>query len=243
MLLLMIPAFRHAIGMDVVAQLSVADPAAYGFAATPAYPELIGIASGSALIGAIAIIGFASTLVIWLPQMMILTSRNIFAWSFDRVTPDRLTYVHPKTRSPVVAIGLVVVAVIASTAIYSFTDWFSSLTVLFGLTIPLFMTAVAGIVLPFTQRALVENSPYNGRVAGIPVLSVVGGLAALGFGAVMVVLLWDEGSGTSLSANSGKVLIALGLYLGAVALWFVARAVRRRQGIDIDLAYRELPAE
>jgi hypothetical protein len=131
---------------------------------------------------------------------------------------------------------------IASTAVYAFTTWFSSLSALLGLTLPLLVTAVAGILLPFRRRALVENSPYNARVAGIPLLSLVGALALLGFGAAIAVLLWDPGSGASLSKNPGKLELAVLVYVVGLVIWFVARAVRRSQGIDIDLSYRELPA-
>jgi amino acid transporter len=243
-LLLLVPAFNHAIGYDFAQKLGLADPAAYGFSAgAPAYPELIGIAAGSPVLGVIAVLGFTISLMVWLPQTLLLVSRNMFAWSFDRVMPDKLSKVDPRSRSPIYAIGVMLALSIASTAVYSFTTWFSSLSALLGLTLPLVVTAVAGTLLPYRQKALVENSPYSGRVAGIPVLTLVGILALIGFGGAVAILLWDEGSGASLSANPGKLAIALGVYVLAVAIWFVARAVRRNQGIDIDLAYRELPAQ
>lgn len=243
-LLLMIPTFTHVIGKDFAQQLGLADPAAYGFSAgAPAYPELIGIASGSPVIGVVAILGFTIGLVIWLPQTLLLVSRNMFAWSFDRVMPDRLASVDARSHSPLWAIGVMLVLSIASTAIYSFTDWFSSLSALLGLTLPLLVTALAGMLLPYRRRDLVENSPYNQRIAGIPILSVVGFLAMLGFGGAIAVLLWDEGSGASLSKNPGKLELALLVYAAGLVIWFVARAIRRSQGIDIDLSYKELPAQ
>ena len=142
-----------------------------------------------------------------------------------------------------IAIAIVTVLAIASTAIYAFTDWFSTLAVLLGLSLTLLVTAFGAILLPYRQREMVENSPYSGRVAGIPVISLVGALAFLGFAAAVAVLLWDEGSGTSLSANPGKLWLSLGVYAAAFAIYFVARAVRRQQGIDLALTHRELPPE
>ena len=55
--------------------------------------------------GAIIIIGFTVGLLIWLPQTMLLISRSMFAWSFDRIMPARLSYVDSRTHSPVIAIG------------------------------------------------------------------------------------------------------------------------------------------
>lgn len=243
-LLLLVPTFNRVVGYDFASQLGLADPAAYGFAAgAPAYPELIGIAAGSPVVGVIAILGFTIALLVWLPQTLLLVSRNMFAWSFDRVMPERLSKVDPRSRSPIYAIGAMLVLSIASTAVYSFTDWLSSLSALLGLTLPLCITAIAGMLLPFRQRALVENSPYNRRLAGIPLLTVVGALALLGFSSAVAILLWDPGSGASLSEDPDKLLLAVGVYAAAVAIWFIARAIRRSQGIDIDLAYRELPVQ
>jgi basic amino acid/polyamine antiporter, APA family len=188
------------------------------------------------------VIAFGAGLLIWLPQTMLLVSRNIFAWSFDGVMPQRLSYVDPRSRSPIVAIGLMLVLGIASTAIYAFTTWFSAISILLGLSIPLLFTAVSGMLLPFRHPTLVAGSPYDKRVLGIPLLTLVGGLSALGFSAAIAVLLWDENSGVSLSKNPGKLGLAIGTLAVGVVIWFIARAVRNRQGVELDLAYRELPA-
>jgi basic amino acid/polyamine antiporter, APA family len=243
-LLLLVPTFNRVVGYDFAQQLSLADPAAYGFVGgAPAYPELIGIAAGSPVVGILAIAGFTIALMVWLPQTLLLVSRNMFAWSFDRVMPDQLSKVDPRSRSPIYAIGTMLVLSIASTAIYSFTDWFGSLSALLGLTLTLCVTAVSGLLLPFRHPSLVANSPFGRKVAGVPLLSLVGALALLGFGGAVAIMLSDPGSGASLSEDPDKLLLALAVYAVAIAIWFVARAVRRRQGIDIDLAYRELPVQ
>jgi amino acid transporter len=244
LLLLLVPAFTHVADYTFNGQLGLADPAAYGFAAgAPAYPELIGIAGGSSIVGIVAIVGFTVGLLMWLPQTLLLVSRNMFAWSFDRVMPAALSRVEPRSRSPLVAIGVMTALSIASTAVYAFTDWFSSISALLGLSLSLLVTALGGTLLPFRHRALVDASPYGRKVAGIPVLTLVGALAVIGFGAAVGILLWDPGSGASLSEDPGKLVLCLGVYAGALAFWFAARAVRRSQGVDLDLAYRELPAE
>jgi APA family basic amino acid/polyamine antiporter len=241
---LLLPAYLHVTGYGFNGQLGAATPAAYGFTAgAPAYPEIMSIASGTWVLGAIIIIGFTLGLLIWLPQTMVLVSRSMFAWSFDRIMPARLSQIDSRTHSPLIAIAIVTVLAIASTAIYAFTTWFSTLSVLLGLTLTLIVTAFGAIVLPYRQRAMVENSPYSGRVVGIPVLSLVGGLAVLGFAAAIAVMLWDPGSGASLSKNPGKLWLALGVYVLAFGIYFVSRSVRSRQGIDLSLTYRELPPE
>ena len=140
---LLFPAYLGITGYDFNGALGFADPAAYGFVAgAPAYPEIFAIASGSWVFGAVIIGGFTLGLLIWLPQTMLLISRSMFAWSFDRILPAKLSYVDSRTHSPVVAIGIVTLLAIGSTAIYAFTDWFSTLSVLLGLSLTLLVTAV-----------------------------------------------------------------------------------------------------
>ena len=141
------------------------------------------------------------------------------------------------------AIGVMLVLSIGSTAIYAFTHWFSAVSVLLGLSLTLLITSISGIVLPFRQPAMVEGSPYNRKVLGIPLISLVGFLALLGFGTAIGIILWDPGSGASLSANPGKLKLALLVYVVAFIIYGVARAVRKSQGIDLSLAHRELPPE
>jgi len=240
----LLPVYLNVADYDFNSMLGLADPAAYGFAAgAPGYPEIMGIASGSWVVGLLIIAGFTLGLLVWLPQTMLLISRSMFAWSFDRIMPERLSHVDPRTHAPVVAIAIVTILAIGSTAIYSFTTWFSSLAVLLGLTITLLVTAIGGIVLPFRQKAMVENSPYGKRIVGIPVLSIVGVLAAIGFSGGIAVLLWDESSGASLSANPGKLWLALGVYAIAFIIYGIASVVRKGQGIDLKLTHLELPPE
>lgn len=241
---LLLPAYLHLTGYEFNGMLGAATGADYGFAAgAPAYPEIMSIAGGTPVLGALIIIGFAVGLLIWLPQTMLLMSRSMFAWSFDRIMPARLSHVDPRTHSPIVAIAIVTVLAIASTAIYSFTDWFSTLSVLLGLSSTLIITAIGAMVLPYRQRAMVENSPYGRKLAGLPLLTVVAAVALLGFATAIAVLLWDPGSGASLSDNPGKLWLTLGVYALAFAIYFVSREVRKRQGIDLTLTYRELPPE
>ena len=107
------------------------------------------------------------------------------------------------------------------------------------------IVAVAAFVFPERRPDLYQASPANLKIAGIPVLKVVAPLSAL----VMIYLTWCTLAFPAL-ALAGKpenwwqvpafmgmiVAVGLGVYYGA-------RTIRRRQGIDIDLVYRELPPE
>jgi len=243
-LLVLTPAFTQMVGYDVAGQFSLADPASYGFAGAPGYAELMAIGSGSSVLGILIILGFTVALVVWIPQTILLVSRSMFAWSLDRVMPRQLSEVESRTRSPLTAIAVMTALCIGSTAMFAFTDWFSPLAAPFGQTLfTLLITALSGTVLAFRHPRLVASANFGRRVAGLPVLTWVGGLAVLCFGTALAILMIDPNSGVSLAHDPDKLATAVGVYVVAIAIYLVSRVIRKRQGVDLDLAYRELPVE
>jgi amino acid transporter len=245
LVVVMVPLIEHMAGTNFLNMLGVAEPAAYGFTGgVAAYPELAAIGSGSPVLGGIVIIGFVAGLIAFVPMAIMLCSRAILAWSFDGIMPERLSRVDERTHTPTAAVLIIAVLCIVSTAIYSFTTWFSTLVVLFPQSLTLIVVAVCGMVLPYRRRELFESSGYNQRLAGIPVLSIVGFVSLLGFAGAIAVLLSDPNSGTSLAHNLNIILISLGIFLViGPGIYYLAKSIRARQGVDLSLAYTEIPPE
>lgn len=244
-IIILTPSIQHMVGTDFLNQLGIADPGAYGFAGgVAAYPELVAIGSGSPVLGFLVIIGFTAGLAAFIPMAIMLVSRAILAWSLDGVMPEVLSRVDERTHTPVAAVAVVSFLGIVSTAIYSFTDWFATLVVLFPQSLTLVVVAICGIVLPFRRRELFESAGYNRRIGSVPLLTIVGSVSLLGFVGAIVILLTDQGSGTSLSLNSGIVIISLvGFFIVGPVIYYLSRFIRSRQGVDLDLAYGEIPPE
>jgi uncharacterized membrane protein len=107
------------------------------------------------------------------------------------------------------------------------------------------IVSVAAFTFPERQRELFQGSPANLRLFGIPVLKLV---APLTF-AVMGFLTWETWNYPAL-ALSGKTsnrwqIFAFmgGIVVVGLLIYYDSRAVRRRQGVDIDLVYQELPPD
>jgi hypothetical protein len=77
-------------------------------------------------------------------------------------------------------------------------------------------------------------------------MSITGAIAAIFLAAVLVMLWTDEIAAGPLFTSDG-VRGEFWLLLGAVVfgvVWYLAtKAYRRRQGIDISLAFRQIPIE
>ena len=89
------------------------------------------------------------------------------------------------------------------------------------------------------------------KVAGLPLISVCGVI----FAAFLIFLLYEwlldpnalYGIGYSINEaglkNTTSLVFMGSMYLLAVVIYVVAAVVRRRQGVDLGMVYKEIPAE
>jgi basic amino acid/polyamine antiporter, APA family len=173
--------------------------------------------------------------------------RTVFAWSFDRLLPEKFSEVNERTHSPVPAIllimGLVTAMLAWSVASTDFATWLA-LGVLAGV-VCVVIVGVAAIMFPTRRPDLYRASPANLTVAGIPVLYIVGPLSIV----VMLFLTWLTLQYPALALygdpnNAWWVPTFIGgIVIVGLIVYFGAKYIRRSQGVDIDLVYRELPPE
>lgn len=176
--------------------------------------------------------------------MFTICVRNIFAWAFDRIMPNWLTKVTDKSRAPWSA--TVVVAVLAWILLFLsiFTplfDYVFNYIVIFG--IAFWITSFAAILLPYRRKELFESAPtlVQTKIAGIPLVTIAGVINLILFSLILY-------SGFSLPAFSGPVgpiaiAFVLGIYISGVVIYFIAAAIRQREGVDLNLLYGEIPPE
>jgi len=172
--------------------------------------------------------------------------RTVFAWSFDRLLPEKFSEVNDRTHSPVPAILLVmgIVTVMLAWSVWStdFNTWLA-LGVLAGV-VCIVIVAVAAMLFPSRRPDLYAASPANLKLGGIPVLYIVAPLAIV----VMLFLTWSVLTYMPLALGSPANTWWVPAFFGAIiviglAVYYIAKMVRSSQGIDITLVYKELPPE
>ena len=176
---------------------------------------------------------------------------SVFSWpgspSADSGTPVTNTdplYVGTRTSSgkPTDRFkGAVDLVRLSSGAVYS-SNFFTILALLVVLfLVPMAYVAVSAIVLPYRRPALFGQSPVTGKFLGIPWLSWAG---ALGLAASLFVFwIFMKYPALGVSNRKNTVLAMIGLMVGGFLLYYVARAVQRARGVDIELNYHEIPPE
>ncbi len=168
--------------------------------------------------------------------------RTIFAWSFDRILPGKLSEVSERTHAPIPAIitaSVIVLAILTWSVLSVSFFTLLSLGVLAGV-VTILTVSVAALAFPFRRPELYRNSPANISVAGIPLLSIAAVLSIIVMiGLAYVVLSYPQ---LGIVPWQGFAFMGSLIVLGLL-IYFVARAVRSTQGINLDLIYRELPPE
>ncbi len=191
----------------------------------------------------------------WAGTVFLSSTRVIFAAAFDRLLPEAVASVEPRTRTPIWSLALMIVPGLIVSALYVYNLFgFASLTLASTLVIAVTYlgSTIAAIVLPYTKKDLYEASPIaKYKVAGVPLITVCGVI----FAAFLIFLLYQwlldpnalYGIGYSINENgykNGTSLIFMGvMYLLALGIYLGAKMVRKNQGVDIDMVYKEIPVE
>lgn len=235
-------------GYDFMVAVNTAGNEAYAIPQAPWYHFI------ASLVYNVPVLTFliVGSFLFWsLPAMVgntFMPIRTLFAWSFDRLLPERLSDVNERTHSPVIAI-VVEMVIITAMLVWSITstDFITWLTlgVLAGV-VCVVIVAVAAMLFPARRPDLYKASPANVKVLGIPVLYIVAPLSIL----VMAFLTWCTLAFPALAlagdfdTNWWQVPAFMGMIIVVgLVVFYGAKYIRRSQGVDIDLVYKELPPE
>jgi amino acid transporter len=212
----------------------------------PWFAVLAGILGHNVILSVVILATFAAWIWFWIPAEMAYTTRSMIAWSFDRVAPDKLGFVSETTHTPVVAIsistaGAVVFMWLIAYKAVAFLTFIEVLLVIWGTVM------LAAVAFPLIRKSLYESSPArNFKVLGIPVMPLTGGIAAAFMGYAFW-LLWEDANAAGPLIKPSKMPVEAWITLGAVvagtAWYLAAKAYRRRRGINISLAFQQIPIE
>ena len=111
----------------------------------------------------------------WSGTVFLSSTRVIFAAAFDRLLPEKVADVDPRTRTPIYALLLMVIPSIIISGLYAWNIFsFKSLTLDSTLVIAVTYlgTTVAAILLPYVKPDLYNASPIaKYKILGIPLIT------------------------------------------------------------------------
>jgi basic amino acid/polyamine antiporter, APA family len=170
-------------------------------------------------------------------------SRIIFAWSFDRLIPEKVCYIHPTLHSPIIAITII--TLIAEVGVIDAATggvMGAQLNFVFFAVCTQLIPVLAITLFPFTKPDLFENASafVKRRLGKIPVITIVGGIT-------MAYLLWMIIAAFLYPAVGGRIgtgtlLTLAGFVISGIIVFYVARWYRLKQeGIDIKWTFESVP--
>ncbi len=191
----------------------------------------------------IVAIGWVYTLINLAQTYFFYCSRIIFAWSFDRLIPEGVSYVHPTLHSPIVAISII--AVIAEVGVIDAATggvMGAQLNFVFFAVCTQLIPVLAMTLFPFTKPDLFENASafVKRKVGGVPLITIIGAIT-------MCYLLWMIIASFLYPAVGGRIGAGtlgtlLGFIVSGLIVFYVARSYRMsREGIDINWTFQSVP--
>lgn len=188
-------------------------------------------------------LAFGCWFMIWPTNNVVGATRYAFAMAFDRILPARLASVAGRN-SPLFAIGVYVVIALAMGWLYFFGNLASIiLDQAILLTAGFAVTIVAGTVFPYlpaTRQRYFDSPLGKYRIAGLPLITVMGVLSLIYFGFLLGEYAFNGTYGTN--NRSSAAFLGGGMVLSAI-LYFGMRAYRSRQGVNMRQIYQEIPEE
>ncbi len=183
--------------------------------------------------GAIAI--FATNFTIYM-----LVSRMLFAQTFDRLFPAKLAYITERTRTPVYI--MIITIIVACVWTYGVLFYGSTLftylaSTQFMISFAMILTMIAAIVFPIRMKRHFEQSPASKyRAATIP-------LAILGILVNLLIMYYLLSVPALLATTPQSEGLMIGLFVAGLVYYYIVAAYRKSTGIDIGLAFKEIPPD
>lgn len=212
-------------------------------ATTSVYPwfqYLLGIGSGRVWTTVLVDLGFLAWTYFWIGGCLLYATRVVFSWSFDRVAPEWLGKVNQRRSTPVNSIVLGGAVAVLFAAMYCFTTWLQSLVGILAITLTFVVLGISAVVFPYRHRDLFEESHVNRRIFGVPVMSILGAITTC-FMSYLVWLFFRDSVAAGATRNS-LIAVFAPIVLAFIA-FYITRLVRKSEGIDVALAYQEIPLE
>src|SRR3989454_1146195 len=235
--------------VGTVDQQWLAAAAGSGAPIAPWFSNLAMVLTDNPIILFLMIIGILLNALQVVFNVIVGWTRVAVAMSIDGALPRAVSHVSPRTHTPVNAhVIFLILGGFLYAYIYNMVPGYTTYTlaVTAVATVMYIGTAIGGAVFPRTRREVYQTSPIaKYKVGPIPLITICG-LIAAGFSAWMLYWYITEPFLGIANLSAGfdgvkSLLIMVAIFVGWTVYYFVRRAYLKSRGINLDLAYKEVP--
>lgn len=191
----------------------------------------------------IVLLGWVYTLINLAQTYFFYCSRIIFAWSFDRLIPEKVCYIHPRLRSPIIAIAIITIIAeigVIDSALGGVMG--AQLNFVFFAVCTQLVPVTAITLFPFLKPDLFENSSafVRRKIGKVPVITIVGAITLAYLIWMIIASFLFPAVGGRIGAGTIGTLAAF--VISGLIVFYIARAYRlRKEGIDIKWTFQSIP--
>jgi amino acid transporter len=240
--------YQHAVGNRWANSLSYVNNTAGDKLGTPgggpaSINYLASILTGSVPILLLIGVGFILWAVMGTPLSALQATRYMLAWSLDRTVPRQLGEVSDRLHTPVKAILLCAVTGTAALVALVRIPQASLLGALLAQIVAFILVSIAGVVFPYRLRQIWEGGGGR-RILGVPAVTLAGLGGVVALGGLMLMFIFDNTVNATFAATRGLSLkFMIGVIVVGVVWYAASWALNKHRGVDLSLAYREIPPE
>jgi amino acid transporter len=247
-LVLLVIAFSQAVGINwigSVGYLSINNASLLNLPGnlSPSFNFIVSLLTGNVLVPLIIGIGFIFWALMGTPLSELQATRYMLAWAVDRMIPAPLGDVSERFHSPVKAIIFCTVTGTLALIALVTVPQASLLGALLAQIAAFILVSIAGIAFPYRLRHVWESAGGH-KLFGIPSVTLAGIGGAIVLGSLMLIFIFNS---TINSTFGVTARLSLSFMIGVIVvgiIWYVATYfLNRVRGVDIGLAYREIPPE
>lgn len=218
----------------------------YAFPFDATYINLASLLVGfNKLLGIIMAGSFIVADFLWVSFSYLAWSRAAFAWGMDRLGPRWFTDISPRFNQPVKLLLVMFVAAQIAITQYAFNpEYLGSISVEVMQLVSVFgITAISAMIFPFVKkvRHIWDASPYKGwKFLGIPVATLTG-FIALSLVVLLVISYYINEAFAFM--HTWWTLIYILVWVLGIAWYLIWKGVQKKNGIDVTMAFKEIPPE
>ena len=203
---------------------------------------LVAFATDNTVLALLPGIGFIAGCFGVVVSILLMVTRAMFAWSFDRILPGRISEIDSRFHAPRNALVVTFVVSLIFAYLYFNTTLLNYLTYgSLGIWAPQIVVGIAATIFPYKRRDIFEKAPkvVQSKIGGVPWMTVLGVFTTItaAFNTIIAILPVYTGA----PVNPSYLLVFLATALAGPIIYSIAYMWNKRIGIDMATAFRELP--
>ena len=178
-------------------------------------------------------------------QSIFLSDRHVLAWAFDNVIPNKFASINDKWGTPV----------FTTIVLWAISEIVLLVLLFQSSAIGLFLNAGVGCAMGYApallaatlfarrRKDLFESAPSATRykIGGAYLVTIAGAIGFIGFVAIVIFTVLFPQIGYPVTPfNIGFMML---VYLLGLVVYYAGKSYRKGQGIDIALAFKQIPPE